>query len=65
MIYDGRSDIKKTNVPNIRIAFRHETLTEELHLMYKYLQHSTTPVLNTKCILRMAPKLIITYHATY
>eukprot|EP00026_Physarum_polycephalum_P002266 Phypoly_transcript_02272.p1 GENE.Phypoly_transcript_02272~~Phypoly_transcript_02272.p1 ORF type:complete len:845 (+),score=88.32 Phypoly_transcript_02272:103-2637(+) len=44
------NDIRKTNVPNIRIAFRHETLTEELHLMYKYLQHSQSPVLNTKYI---------------
>jgi hypothetical protein len=44
------NDIRKTNVPNVRIAFRHETLTEELHLMYKYLQHSISPVLNTKYI---------------
>jgi adenosine deaminase len=44
------NDIRKTNVPNIRVAFRHETLTEELHLMYKSLQHSVIPKLNTNYI---------------
>lgn len=44
------NDIRKTNVPNIRVAFRQETLTEEFHLMYKYLRHSTTPILNTNYI---------------
>ena len=31
----GGNDITKTNVPNIRVAYRHETLIEELkHIMH-------------------------------
>eukprot|EP01132_Coremiostelium_polycephalum_P005159 gene5159-6421_t len=32
------NDIKKTNIPDIRVCFRNETLTEELHLLLKSLQ---------------------------
>lgn len=27
------NDIRRTNVPDIRVAYRHETLNEELHLI--------------------------------
>ena len=31
----GGNDITRTNVPNIRVAYRHETLVEELkHILY-------------------------------
>jgi hypothetical protein len=30
------NDIQKTNVPNIRVAFRHETLKEELQMIDRY-----------------------------
>jgi AMP deaminase len=30
------NDMKKTNVPNIRVAFRHETLMEELNMLSRY-----------------------------
>ncbi|CAO3689884.1 unnamed protein product [Umbelopsis vinacea] len=30
------NDMKKTNVPNIRVAFRHETLMEELKMLSRY-----------------------------
>ncbi|EGG21444.1 AMP deaminase [Cavenderia fasciculata] len=33
----NKNDIKKTNIPDIRVCFRNETLTEELHLLYKSL----------------------------
>ncbi|EFA76108.1 AMP deaminase [Heterostelium album PN500] len=36
----NKNDIKKTNIPDIRVCFRNETLTEELHLLYKSLQLS-------------------------
>ncbi|KAF2068480.1 hypothetical protein CYY_010196 [Polysphondylium violaceum] len=32
------NDIKKTNISDIRVAFRNETLTEELHIILKSLQ---------------------------
>ncbi|GAB5591473.1 AMP deaminase [Umbelopsis nana] len=30
------NDMQKTNVPNIRVAFRHETLMEELNMLSRY-----------------------------
>ncbi|CAO3677841.1 unnamed protein product [Umbelopsis ramanniana] len=30
------NDMRKTNVPNIRVAFRHETLMEELNMLSRY-----------------------------
>ncbi|KAA8907325.1 hypothetical protein FN846DRAFT_700560 [Sphaerosporella brunnea] len=39
------NNMDKTNVPNIRIAFRHETLLEELKMIERYA--STTPTSNT------------------
>ncbi|GAM21170.1 hypothetical protein SAMD00019534_043450 [Acytostelium subglobosum LB1] len=36
----SKNDIKKTNIPDIRVCFRNETLTEELHLIYKALNVS-------------------------
>ncbi|GAM17491.1 hypothetical protein SAMD00019534_006660, partial [Acytostelium subglobosum LB1] len=35
-----KNDIRKTNIPDIRVSFRNETLTEELHLLYKSLKMS-------------------------
>ncbi|KAG0306384.1 AMP deaminase [Dissophora globulifera] len=32
------NDMEKTNVPNIRVAFRHETLREELNMLQRYSQ---------------------------
>ncbi|KAF8933109.1 AMP deaminase [Dissophora ornata] len=32
------NDMEKTNVPNIRVAFRHETLREELDMLQRYSQ---------------------------
>ncbi|KAF9583352.1 AMP deaminase [Lunasporangiospora selenospora] len=32
------NDMEKTNVPNIRVAFRHETLQEELGMLQRYSQ---------------------------
>lgn len=29
------NDITRTNLPNIRVAYRHETLTNELHLLIR------------------------------
>ncbi|KAG0264199.1 AMP deaminase [Mortierella polycephala] len=39
------NDMAKTNVPNIRFAFRHQTLCEELNMLkrYSYLDQPSTP----------------------
>ncbi|KAF5380701.1 hypothetical protein D9757_007015 [Collybiopsis confluens] len=41
------NDINKTNVPNIRLAFRHQTLLEELDMITKPLSHSRNPRVGT------------------
>ena len=33
------NDISRTNVPNVRVAFREETLLEELHLLSEAYTH--------------------------
>ncbi|KAJ0173439.1 hypothetical protein K1T71_010588 [Dendrolimus kikuchii] len=40
------NDITRTNVPDIRISFRHETLLDELTNIFKARMTSTTPLLN-------------------
>lgn len=41
------NDMEKTNVPNIRVAFRHETLREELDMLQRYSQLSHPPMFTT------------------
>ncbi|KAG0352596.1 AMP deaminase [Podila minutissima] len=38
------NDMEKTNVPNIRVAFRHETLREELDMLQRYSQLAHPPM---------------------
>ncbi|KAF9362769.1 AMP deaminase [Mortierella sp. NVP85] len=38
------NDMEKTNVPNIRVAFRHETLREELDMVKRYSQLAHPPM---------------------
>lgn len=38
------NDMEKTNVPNTRIAFRHEALREELDMLQRYSQLSHPPM---------------------
>ncbi|KAF9551283.1 AMP deaminase [Mortierella hygrophila] len=41
------NDMEKTNVPNIRVAFRHETLREELDMLQRYSQLAHPPMFTT------------------
>ncbi|KAG0241618.1 AMP deaminase [Actinomortierella wolfii] len=41
------NDMERTNVPNIRIAFRHETLREELDMLHRYSQVAHPPMFTT------------------
>ncbi|KAB5595901.1 AMP deaminase [Ceratobasidium theobromae] len=40
---DAGNDINKTNVPDRRLAFRHDTLTEELNLIYSSKEAAVVP----------------------
>ena len=35
----GGNDVTRTNVPDIRVAYRHETMLEELNNIFKSMEH--------------------------
>ena len=35
----GGNDVTRTNVPDIRVAYRHETMVEELNNIFKSMEH--------------------------
>ncbi|KAF9066473.1 hypothetical protein BDP27DRAFT_1330580 [Rhodocollybia butyracea] len=49
------NDIHKTNVPNIRLAFRHQTLLEELEMITKPLGHSHPK----KAVVDLGPQTLV------
>lgn len=45
------NDMEKTNVPNIRVAFRYETLLEEQNMLSKYSRHPMSTFTNTHTVI--------------